>query len=160
MSPPDLTFLAPVLATVTIQPAGSARCPTGWIDAHFADDMGCLLFNTTKSYSWIDANNFCNSLNASLVEIKTMEQLEFLIMELEVFADNGPNHNWWTSATDFGITGRWYWAQSLTPVEEEVWANGHPNEPTYNCMILETGNHFMGYDYPCANAQYPICQAK
>ena len=156
-----LTFLAPSLATVTIQPAGSARCHTGWIDAHFADDMGCLSFNTTKSYSWIDANNFCNSLNASLVEIKTEEQHEFLIMKLEVFADNGHSHRWWTSATDVGITGRWFWPQSLTLVEEWVWGGSEPNTLKYNCMVLHSNYNFMGYDYHCANdAQYPICQAK
>ena len=155
-----LTSLAPVLATVSLQPAGSARCPTGWIDGHFADDMGCLLFNTTKSYTWDDATNYCNSLNASLVEIKTEEQHEFLIMELEVFADNGHSHNWWTSATDAGINGRWYWARSLTPVEEWVWYTGYPSDPTNNCMRLEDGWHFMGYNAPCTYTCYPICQTK
>ena len=104
-----LTSLAPVLA---LQPAGSAGCPEGWIDSRSADDMGCLLIDTTWTYSWIDANNFCNSLNASLVEILTEDQHEFLIMELEVLADNGHRHDWWTSATDAGMIGRWYWAQS------------------------------------------------
>ena len=155
-----LTFLAPVLATVSLQPAGTAGCPEGWIDADFADDMGCLLLNTTWTYSWIDANNFCNSLNASLVEILSEAQHEFLIMELEVFGDNGRNHGYWTSGTDVGISGRWFWAQSLTPVEEWVWGGSEPNQPTHNCMRLATGGHFMGYDWTCTSTYYPICQTK
>ena len=151
-----------LLATLATSPAITARCPEGWVDAHFADDMGCLLFNTSKTYNWELANNYCNiEVNASLVEIVTPEQHEYVIMELELLADNGHNHNWWTSGTDIGKQGRWYWTQSLALVEEFVWAVSEPNNPAYNCIYLSGGSdHFMAKDMSCAYGYYPICQTK
>merc|ERR1719402_427219 len=57
-------------------------CPEHWIHASLVD-MGCLLFNSTYYYAWEGANVYCQSVeNASLVEITTSEQMEFLQMEL------------------------------------------------------------------------------
>ena len=156
-------LLGPALATTTTTTATTTTtgsCPEGWVDAHVAE-MGCLLFNTSRPYTWELANNYCNlEENASLVEILTPEQHEFVIMVLKFLADNGEPHSWWTSGTDMGKEGRWYWAQSLALVEEFVWWGSEPNVPTENCMLLVAGYGYMAGDYPCDTAWYPICQTK
>ena len=158
-------LLGPALATTTttiaITTTTTGRCPEGWVDAHWAE-MGCLLFNTSRPYTWELANNYCNQEeNASLVEILTPEQHEFVILELEHMAESGYDSAWWTSGTDMGKEGRWYWAQSLALVEEFVWFGNEPNLPTENCMNLKLAFDYMAGDINCATAYYPpICQTK
>ena len=152
----SLWLLAPALATSLTSPA---VCPEGWVDAQL--DLGCLLFKASLGYSWDQANNHCNlEGNASLVEIITPEQHEYIIVELQLLADNGKKHDWWTSGTDVGKQGRWFWVQSLELVEEFVWGDDEPNTPTNNCMFLSAARHFMAYDRNCASEMYPICQIK
>ena len=129
------------------------------MDAQF--DMGCLLFKPSTAYSWDQANNHCNlEADSSLVEILTPEQHEYIIMELQLLADNGKKHDWWTSGTDVGKQGRWFWAQSLQLVEQFVWGDDEPNTPTNNCMFLSAARNFMVFDRNCASEMYPICQIK
>ena len=125
--------------------------------------MGCILFNSSEAYDWEHAYDYCHRFeNASLVEIRTEEQLEFLKMELLVLENHEGRHNWWTGATDYGREGQWYWMGSLTPVADYVWASGQPNEGSLdNCLNLETSNYnyfYLGYDVNCSYASFPICQ--
>ena len=98
-------------------------------------------------HSWDQANNHCNlEENASLVEIFTPEQHEYIILELELLADSGKKQDWWTSGTDVRRQGRWFWVQSLELVEEFVWGEDEPNTPTNNFRFLSAAHHFMAYD--------------
>ena len=61
-------------------------CPRSryWVQANLVD-MGCLLLNSTTTYTWEQAYLYClEEENASLVEIQTEEQVDFLKMELYV----------------------------------------------------------------------------
>ena len=140
----------------------SGSCPSGWVDASFVD-MGCLYFNSTKGESWDDAVISCQMAtpNASLVEILTENQMAFVQMEIELLEAHEGTHFWWTGATDVGIIGKWFWAPSLSPVEEFIWAPGYPkSELKNNCMMIHY-NLDAGYDMYCdyTNA-YPLCQLK
>ena len=76
--------------------------------------MGCLKINKTVKLSWEESNEYCQaSENATLVEILTETQMSWLtglLMDLEMV--EGPE-NYWTSGTDEGKEGRWYWVPSL-----------------------------------------------
>ena len=140
----------------------SSACPSGWVDASFVD-MGCLYFNSTKPESWVDVVISCQMAtpNASLVEILTENQMAFVQMEIELLEAHEGKHFWWTGATDVGIIGKWFWAPSLSPVEEFIWAPGNPkSELKNNCMMIHY-NLDAGYDMYCdyTNA-YPLCQLK
>merc|ERR1711874_697283 len=137
-------------------------CPEKWLDASFVD-MGCLLFNSTRPYIWNDAVSYCQSEsqpNTSLVEITTEVQLKFVQMELRILADHEGNKHWWTSGTDAGINGKWFWARSLSSVEGFIWHDGQPNSASDNCIMLNYGYNFEGDDVGCKNSLYPICQSK
>ena len=77
-------------------------------------DFGCLKINKTTKLSWEESNEYCQaSENATLIEILTKDQMSWL---LQLLADmefiEGPE-NFWTSGTDEGREGRWYWVPSL-----------------------------------------------
>ena len=123
--------------------------------------VGCLLFNSTATYNWEEANNYCQfEANGSLIEIINEEQLAFVQMELWVLADHEGDHYWWTSGTDLGREGRWYWASSLTPVGSFIWYTNEPGSPKSNCLYLEYAWGWEGGDVPCDYKSniYPICQ--
>merc|ERR1712198_471818 len=125
---------------VEAQSETTANCPDKWLDASFMD-MGCLYFNSTEGLTWDDANSMCAmSSNSTLVDIATEVQMGFLQMELDVIANaEGTSHLWWTAGTDVGINGRWFWATTLTPVEEYVWYTSFPNSrKDYNCLALHS----------------------
>ena len=138
-------------------------CPDKWVDASFVD-MGCLMFYSNSSMTWEEANVYCQeSHKATLVEFGTQEQLDFVRMELEVLEElNGPK-NWWTSGTDIGRDGIWYWASSLTHVADFVWdpQDNIVHGPFVNCLELFHGsNGYMGFDMICDDKEFPICQMK
>ena len=150
-------------ATVGAKDAGS--CPENWVDATLTG-MGCLLFNTTAVMNWEDASVSCYQSNSSLVEIWTELQMDFLRSELKVLANSGFSSFWWTSATDLGREGHWYWASSLSPVPDFVWYSGSYAQPDggtgENCAFLDSGYDFMIQDFDCdyESSTYPICQIK
>merc|ERR1711971_1312440 len=57
---------------------------------------------------------------------------------------------------------RWFWATTLSPVEDFVWANGEPSRSngTVSCLMLATDFDLMGLSIECDRNEYPICQIK
>merc|ERR1712126_787768 len=139
-----------------------SNCPEKWLEASFMD-MGCLYFNSTKDLNWEDANSICQmNSNSTLVDISTEVQMGFLQMELDVIANaEGTTHYWWTAGTDVGIEDRWFWATTLTAVDDFVWETGHPRQTlNWNCLALHPDYGYLGYDESCDTVRYPICQLK
>merc|ERR1711953_126638 len=140
----------------------SGLCPDHWIDATLSG-LGCLYFNSTAAVSWEDASRLCQDPdnNASLVEIWSELQLDFIRSELMFLQDNGVNNDWWTGGSDQGREGHWYWSGSLANVGDFVWQSGEPNSGTNNnCLYLNNfGGSFLGYDNGCSTFDaYFICQ--
>merc|ERR1711892_263167 len=136
-------------------------CPRQWVDATFVD-LGCLLLNSNTSYTWEEANIYCQEKeNATLIEIKTEEQLEYLQMELFTLEGHEDSRDWWTAGTDLASEGNWYWAVTLKSVGSFIWSKEN-NEPTnstiYNCLYLHNDYGYFGSDIECTNMMYPICQ--
>merc|ERR1712179_694422 len=127
----------------------SNPCPEKWTQATWVD-LGCLLFNTTKSYTWEQAAVYCQSsnLNSTLVTFQDEEQMEFIQMELEALEEAVGARDWWTSGTDITREGQWVWLSSLTPVPEFVWHSGQPaggvNE---NCLMLSASSNYAAHDF-------------
>ena len=165
-----LGLLSPISASSFVEPLlaiekesediSTATCPEKWIDASFVE-MGCLLFNSTTTYTWDKANNYCQSHhNATLLEILTEMEMAFIQMEANVLGDHEGERDWWTSGTDAGRQGVWMWASSYTPVDDFIWYTGEPNTNSFNCLSLENIFNFLGEDDDCASTRYPICQIK
>ena len=152
------TVICHLLLQLTFS-ATEAACPEGWVDGSLVD-MGCLKFISEQHYSWDDANNYCqNEENAAPLEIHTEEQHHLVKMELKELEVNGEGqHWWWVGATDSGREGQWYWAASLTPVDDFVWSADRSPTTVFNCMILHYTHDYEGYEQPCEHKYYPICQ--
>merc|ERR1739838_75107 len=133
-------------------------CSENWVQATWVD-MGCLLFNDSASYTWEEANGYCQGENASLIEILTEEQFDFVNMELDVLTDHDVSANyWWTAGTDIGREGKWLWIGSTTPVDEFVWLSGYPTSSlSRNCLTLSPTNN-AGVDKSCSSKYFSICQ--
>ena len=134
------------------------ECPADWVDAT-SMDLGCLLFNSTTAYTWEKAYGYCRSVeNASLIDILTEEQLDFVRLKLYDLEEQNGKELWWTGATDLGREGQWTWMGGLTPVSEFIWRAGYPNGGvTENCLYLNSGGSYEGYDNPCSILYHPIC---
>merc|ERR1712126_66404 len=138
--------------------AGNNPCPIAWVMATHVD-MGCLLFNSTKAYTWEEAYEYCYTQeNATLVEFSTEEQMEFLWMEMNVLGDHEGRHYSWTGGTDIGREGEWIWMKSLTPVADFLWYSNYPNGGIkQNCLSVHPSNG-GATDDSCTSLYYPICQ--
>merc|ERR1711936_33269 len=160
-----LAFLLILSSAGAFGEKDAGSCPENWVDATLTG-MGCLLFNTSEVMAWEDASVSCYHSKSSLVEIETELQLDFLRSELRFLANSGISESWWTSATDLGREGRWYWASSLSPVPNFVWDSDEPSGSTEeNCGMLYVYDEldFMMNDYLCEYgpySAYPICQIK
>ena len=147
-----------------VDPREPGPCPEHWVDGTLAG-LGCLLFNSTEFYTWQQANVYCQKEeNATLLEIWTSLQSDFISNELMLLEDHESPRNWWTGGTDIGREGEWYWVSSGASVGDFVWAsyNNEPNGNTnYNCMILSPSPwEYKGNDIYCTNGHFPICQKK
>ena len=156
-------FSASVGSSEVEQPQ-SNPCPNQlWVDASMTG-LGCLLFNSSTSYTWEKANDYCQvQENATLLEIWTELQLDFVRNELIFLTDHEESRDWWTSGTDQGREGHWYWASSLSPVADFVWDEDEPDGPAQNCLVLLDDYLFRGHDIGCdggGNIVFPICQKK
>lgn len=163
-----LSILSLVVCTLCsndseLEPRGP--CPEHWVDGTLTG-LGCLLFNSTNAYTWEEANGYCQEEeNATLLEIWTSLQSDFICSELMLLEDHESARNWWTCGTDLGREGEWYWASSGAAVGDFVWSSylSQPDGDTrYNCMMLSYGsNHkYKGADTTCTSTFYPICQRK
>merc|ERR1711934_206791 len=143
----------------------SNLCPDHWIDATLSG-LGCLFFNSSTTATWDEASSWCQHAdnNASLLEIWSELQLDFVRQELMFLQDNGVDQDWWTGGSDQGREGRWYWSGSLAAVADFVWRSGEPSPnggTRYNCLYLNNGDAFFGYDNNCYSfSGYFICQKK
>ena len=82
-------------------------CPQHWVDGTLTG-LGCLLFNSTTTYTWEEANNYCQAKeNATLVEIWTSPQSDSIASELMLLEDHEDKGTWWTGGTDIGREGDW-----------------------------------------------------
>ena len=94
-----------------------------------------------------DAGAWCQDNGGYLVEILTEPQLDFIVMELQVFEVHQGSQYWWTGGSDTNREGKWYWQHTLQDVGEFVWAEGFPaygTENNYLCLPGDQG--YLGYD--------------
>merc|ERR1712037_9453 len=152
-----LTSLLSLLVTFplgSLLPSESSTCYSGWADGTLVG-MGCLFFESNANFTWEEANFFCQeTYSATLVSIETQDQQEFVIMMIGFLNNHEESHSWWTSGTDTGREGEWYWASTLTAVGNFIWHSDQPTETlTENCLRLSSG---MGYDRPCNEVNFPI----
>ena len=153
-----------LMALLSVSLTEASNCPPGWVDGTLVG-MGCLMFNVNRDnyLSWEDAKVYCQEKhNSTLVEFGTEEQLEFVKMKLFLLEEHDGKKFWWTSGTDTGREGIWYWASSLTHVADFVWGEEGHESTSLNCLYLHWNYGYSGDDTDCKYlSQFgQICQRK
>ena len=126
-----------------------------------------------RKYSWTEAAQWCEvgpwyewgdqAQGGHLVEIRTVEQMQYITALLR-YMDDGGTRKYWTGATDANREGQWYWSNSLTEVGPFVWWSEFPQYNKYgNCgMVKYCGkgcpDNYKMWDYYCSSLYYPLCQ--
>ena len=145
-------------------------CEVGWLDAGDTD-LGCLYFEKTKM-NHASATTFCQDRSAHLIEIFTLDQLEFIRMQLRVIEEQeglnchctyGYNAececNWLGGATDEGREGNFIWEHSKRPVGDFVWGGNDPDGGSWqNIFVFYRHFDYMGIDESASNTFRLICQ--
>jgi len=135
-------------------------CGSGWIYADYADNLGCILFNTDISkynLTWEQAQEECELMDGFLVEIEGEKAQQWLKSEIKFLETIVGKHSYWTGATDFGSEGNWIWIASRRAVNYTSWDNNRPNKTTHNhddCVLLDCGesnSQCDWRDYTCNN---------
>ena len=121
----------------------------GWKKKH----LQCYqIFNETKS--WLDARDYCQSLNGHLAVIPNQEINDFL-------ADSTTELQYFIDGTDSEHEGEWVWSLTGKAIEFSNWINGQPDNyyGREHCLTLRRkGYEFRWNDMPC-DMQLPfICQ--
>ena len=107
-------------------------CPS---EFKYLDNSGdaspsCYLFSN-RSTSWFDANTFCESKQAELFSVESIQEkkyvLEYLLASHYRYASSGNpgnvdfNYEYWTSGTDVALEGNWVWFGSKRNVGNFGW---------------------------------------
>ena len=138
--------------------AKNPSCDPGWMDAHL-EGLGCLLFGNEPG-TFEDANRFCYNNSAPLVEILTEGQMDYMVMELQLLETFLGPRFYCGGGTDWNSEGRWYWANSLIPIEDFVWTKGEPNEgiKANYFAFWPTSGYYGADEGRGEDKYYPICQ--
>ena len=146
------------------------ECNKDWEDAKNVG-LGYLWIDTTAKLNFTEAETFCTDKNSSLIEIDSVEQLDFIAMRLkdvsevqDVLPDRDGSIHWWGGATDVQEEGTWKWTQSGRTFDSTsfVWGDGQPNnaggEEDYFCFWNKVD--YLGNDCYGGFFHYPLCQQK
>merc|ERR1711942_13145 len=129
---------------------GPPACPQSWQDATDLG-LGCLLYNSTERMDFITASTYCKECyeNASLVEILTVEQMDYLRMSLKILEAGSGRRWWWAGAADLGINNDWRWLRSGETVPEDfAWFHGTGGSGS-DCMMLTPDTGYSALPQPC-----------
>merc|ERR1719348_2978139 len=132
-------------------------CPSGWVDA---GDI-CYKLENTLSFSWIKAQQHCQSLGGHLAEPLTEDSSNLLTSIASIETEVLGVTTWWLGLSDLGHEGRWIWQHSLTEAAYTNWASNYPSggDVEKNCVRMERDVELRWMDDSCISVKAsPICQ--
>jgi len=132
-------------------------CPPGWVDA--ADT--CFLLVNSQKLSWIDAQQYCQSLGGHLAEPLTEDWSNLLTSIASIETDVLGVESWWIGLSDLGHEGRWIWQNYLQEADYTNWAVDYPTsgDVEKNCVTMTAQNDLQWSDELCTSTRAsPICQ--
>jgi len=114
--------------------------------------------------NWYKAEQYCRFHGMHLASINSKEQQDDLENHIESF---GMGHeHFWTSGTDQGEEGKFFWMSTGKPVTYENWNAGEPNNFRYengeeeHCLELwnRDGKGLRWNDTPCSFETFFVCE--
>ncbi|XP_069188489.1 macrophage mannose receptor 1 isoform X1 [Procambarus clarkii] len=114
--------------------------------------------------NWFKAAQYCRFHGMQLAGVETERQNRFLEQHIQ---DAGLGHeHFWTSGTDQGEEGRFFWMSNGQPITYTNWNAGEPNNFQYengemeHCLELwnRDGKGLKWNDSPCSFETFFICE--
>ncbi|BFZ25382.1 hypothetical protein BsWGS_28421 [Bradybaena similaris] len=133
--------------------ADSQNCREGW---HYHEGS-CYSFSTAW-LSWGDGQAICKTYNATLAEIGTSGENEFL----RNMARTNQGEVTYLGGTDMFTEGTWEWASSGTHIYPFTdWGAGEPDGGTAeDCLAFAGSRGYHWADVMCNHVNTFICEAK
>ena len=132
------------------QAVARARCDKGWYS--FLDH--CYYYISTERKTWDEANEYCQNIDSSLLEIDSNEEAQFIL-------DTYPTrYGIWVGAHDRAQQGQFVWQQSKQPVQKDLWAQYQPDNASGNEHCVDIWKYPEGklYDGFCNYHKYFVCE--
>jgi len=162
------TTLCTILLVTITSPFVVISCPDGWIDGL---DLGCIYFGN-QSTSWLEASDFCEKQNGSLVEVLSNDENELLSLITSIVLQYIKVDGFWIGLDDISHESIWEWEISRSEAEYFSWSSGRPDSEIGNkndCVFMMPdnlrANNFVWFDYLCELPLIeigiaPLCQIK
>ncbi|CAG0900708.1 unnamed protein product [Darwinula stevensoni] len=124
----------------------------------------CLEGDSANDANWYKAMQFCRYHGMHLASITSQEENEQL--EKVITSRGLGNEHFWTSGTDQGEEGDFFWLSTGQPVTYTNWNAGEPNNFIYengeeeHCLELwnRDGKGLKWNDTPCSFQTYFVCE--
>ncbi|XP_013410232.1 SCO-spondin [Lingula anatina] len=135
--------------------SGATKCHWGYMPIA----SSCFLFISSR-LTWEEARQQCENVGAHLAVLDTVSKRDSVINFVKNQGAADPYY--WLDGREPWDDGRWIWFSRKTPVDQNLWLPGEPNE--YNsrqegCMhIWEKNNQFGINDTPCRFSNPFICE--
>ncbi|KAH3752324.1 perlucin-like protein [Dreissena polymorpha] len=125
-------------------------CPNGWVRY----EHSCYHFGHT-AYNFLDSQRHCEHYGASLVNLESKDESDFLRGFLMLLSDQ--QH--WIGLSDGTNEGIWTWYPSEKRAEYTDWDHGQPNDGTgANCGAIVASHNYHWVDLPCSRQFKPVCE--
>jgi len=115
--------------------------------------------------NWYKAEQYCRFHGMHLASINSADEQKDLQDHIQAY---GMGHeHFWTSGTDQGEEGKFFWMSTGRPVTFENWNAGEPNNFQYedgeqeHCLEMwdRDGKGMKWNDTPCSFSTFFICEA-
>ncbi|XP_022295073.2 perlucin-like [Crassostrea virginica] len=127
-------------------------CPGGW--THHG--TSCYSFVTSAKEHWVSASYFCSLHEATLVEVNSANESDFLRRQLSSL---GVHADFWIGLTDDSLEGKWEWLPSGATPSYTEWAPGQPdNGHNEDCALMSRSKDYHWNDDQCDNNHHFICE--
>ncbi|XP_056454927.1 C-type lectin mannose-binding isoform-like [Gadus chalcogrammus] len=132
-------------------------CPSFWYEF----DTDCYKY-VSSPLKWVDAEIYCQSLDANLISIHSSNVSNFLITLIENYDPTKGNH--WIGLNDVHQEDFWMWSDA-SPRDFAAWGPGQPNNhaAVQHCVHMlywTTVKEFGWNDEACTMLASSVCKLR
>lgn len=111
--------------------------------------------------NWYQAMNYCRSRGMYLIDIPTNDEEQRV---LKIINDKNFTQSYWTSGTDLGSEGKFYWMTTGAEVFYNNFRANEPNNREYHshfeehCIEMRKPYNYLWNDLGCSRELHVICR--
>ncbi|XP_013410229.1 uncharacterized protein LOC106173605 [Lingula anatina] len=98
---------------------GATECPPGYLSLA----SSCFRFESSQ-VTWEEARQQCENVGAHLAILDTVDKRDIILN----YVKNNGGGRYWLDGREPWLDGRWIWYSKKTPVDQNLWGKGEPND--------------------------------